>query len=274
LSFFDAAILGLIQGLTEFLPVSSSGHLVLGGALLGLREPHILFDVALHFATLLAVLFYYRHDIADMARQLRAAVGDLKRGAAVVTTLRARPGAWLFVMLVVGSVPTALVALAFKHRLEALFAEPRAVAYAMLGTAAILLATALVRKPQRTTSEMTMTDALVVGLVQGIAIIPGLSRSGSTISAGIILGLKGEVAARYSFLLSVPAILGAVALKIHDAGGLSGIEPAAFGVGMVVALVMGLVTLMLFVPLVARGRLYYFAPYLILVGGVALYFLP
>jgi undecaprenyl-diphosphatase len=263
-----------VQGVTEFLPVSSSGHLVLGGALLGLKEPHILFDVALHAATLVAVLIYYRENVAEILRHSLAATRDLGRGASVLSVIKARPGAWLMVLLVVGSAPTALVGLAFKHKLEALFANPRAVACAMLGTAAILLATRFVRSAGRNLSEMSTVDALVIGLVQGIAIIPGLSRSGSTIGSGVILGLKGELAARYSFLLCVPAILGAVVLKLHDAEGLAGVDLPVFGVGCLVAFLSGFAALKLFIPLVRGGHLHWFAPYLVLVGGLALFLLP
>ena len=263
-----------MQGLTEFLPVSSSGHLVLGGALLGLREPHVLFDVALYAATLIVVLIYYRDSVNDILHQSWDAIRDLKRGASPSATIKARPGAWLLVLLTVGSIPTVLVRLAFGRRIEALFASPRAVAWAMLGTAIILLATRSVRLPGRGVSEMSCADALVVGLVQGIAIIPGLSRSGSTIGTGVILGIDRELAARYSFLLSVPAILGAVILKIHDAPSLADVDVAAIGAGCLVAFVAGLATLKLFIPIVRSGRLHLFAPYLILVAGVALYLLP
>lgn len=252
-----------MQGLTEFLPVSSSGHLVLGAYWLGLREPQLLFDVIVHTATLVAVGVFYRRSLVDMARA----------GVGVITgsrEARTSPHARLLAAVVVGSVPTAIIGLLFRHPLEALFGAPRVVAAMLLVTAVLLLITRLVRRAGPG-HPVRWWEALVIGVVQGFAIIPGISRSGSTIAAALLLGVEREEAARYSFVLSMPAIAGALLLHLREPGVLAQAQVGPLLVGFLAAAGVGLVALRLLVPMVQRGHLHYFAPYLLVLGGLGLW---
>ena len=263
----EAAILGIIQGLTEFLPVSSSGHLVLGGVLLSLTEPHILFDVIVHAATLVATLAFYRDTVQGIFRevgQLGTGIFDLEHWK---NGFQAYPEVRLLLLIVVGSVPTACIGLMFKDELEALFGEPRFAAWMLLVTAGLLSLTVIQRGSSRAIDKMTLRDAISIGLIQGMAVIPGISRSGSTIACAMLLGLDRQLAARYSFLLSVPAILGAVLLKTKDAVEAGGhVDYVSLLIGFFSAAIVGLLALRFFIPIVKQGRLHYFVVYLIPVG--------
>ncbi|MBI3178513.1 MAG: undecaprenyl-diphosphate phosphatase [Deltaproteobacteria bacterium] len=265
MSLHDAVILGIVQGLTEFLPVSSSGHLVLGGHLLGLKEPHLLFEIVLHVATLIATLLFYRASLVEMARDSVRALGAWRRGS-LQAALAAHPAARLVALIAVGSLPTAAVGLTFRRSLEAMFASPALVAAMLLVTAALLLSTRWAPAAGRGVAGMRWRDALLIGLAQGIAIAPGISRSGATIGCALLLGLDRELAARYSFLLAVPAILGALVLKLAGAGPSAPVDLAAFASGFVAALLVGMLALAALIPVVRRGKLSYFAAYLVPVG--------
>lgn len=265
-----AAILGIVQGLTEYLPVSSSGHLVLGRELLGVEEPDLFFDIMVHVATLLVTVIFYRRAIGEMARETAADVRERIGGAT-----GDRPLARLSWFILLGTIPTGLIGVVFKDTLESLFDAPRAACAMLLVTAAVLVGTRFTPPTGRDDREMTWKDALVIGTVQGLAIVPGISRSGSTIAAALFLGLDRELAARFSFLLSVPAILGALVLKLKDVGetGLA-VDGGAAAVGFVAALVTGFAALVALLPLVRRGRLHWFAFYLVPTGLAGLMLLP
>lgn len=268
IDWFEALILGVVQGATEYLPVSSSGHLVIFQHLFGLDEPALLFDIVLHVATLLAVLWYYRRDIADLIRQSLAAVRALSQGESWANVQTAFPGFRLAWLIVLGTVPTALIGVTLQDTFEALFGSLKTVGFMLGVTGFILLMTRFGSKGERGIGEMKASDALIIGLVQGLAITPGISRSGSTIAVALLLGIKKETAARYSFLLSVPSIVGALILKLGDAG--EGVSLGATVVGFVAALVTGYFCLALLVQLVKRGKLAWFAPYCFVAGLFAL----
>lgn len=253
-----AAILGLVQGLTEFLPVSSSGHLVLAQKLLGLQEPELLFDVAVHVGTLFAVLLVFRADIRAMLRGLWARDEE------------ARKGRRLLLLVAAGSVPTAIIGLLFKDYFEALFASILAVGCALLITGFLLMATRLASRAGRGLEQTGWARAFAVGIAQGLAITPGISRSGATISAGLLLGLERELAARFSFVLSVPAILGALALQIRHLDAQAQVPLAPLLVGAAVAAASGYAALKLLLKLVKGGRLHWFAFYCWALGLLAL----
>jgi undecaprenyl-diphosphatase len=185
----QALMLGVIQGLTEFLPVSSSGHLVLGQRLLGLTEPHLLFDVAVHVGTLLAVVVVFADDLRLMAMGL------------VPGRDRDPGGRRLVILVAVGMVPAAIAGLLFRDAFEALYASTLAVGVALLLTGSMLMLTFLIPNGARNLERGGVPTAFVVGVAQAIAIIPGISRSGATISVGLALGLGRGSAARLSFLL-------------------------------------------------------------------------
>ncbi len=242
-----AVLLGLLQGLTEFLPVSSSGHLVLLQQFFPVQGDALLFDLVLHVGTLLPVLYFYRDRVAVLLTDPIHGSGPFWKREGVRT--------WL--LLAAASLPTALIGLSLEDYFETLFSNPGALTFTFAITATVLLATRFAPAPHR---PLTLPIALVLGTVQGMAITPGISRSGSTIAAALFLGVEREEAARFSFLMSVPAIAGAVLKKSLDAD-LSGVDPTAVGVGFTSALVSGYLALVLLVALVKRGNLHWFAPW-------------
>lgn len=253
-----AVLLGIIQGLTEFLPVSSSGHLVLFQSFLPVTGDHIAFDLALHIGTLLPVFVFYRRDLLGVARDAVSGSEPPWQRKGV------RLGAWV----VLGSVPTAIIGLAFEDVFEQLFASPAPVAVAFAITGCVLFATRWARRGSTTELEMQWWQALLIGLAQGIAITPGISRSGSTIAAALFLGMDREYAARFSFLLSIPAIGGAFLLKARDLD-LAGPALGPIVVGFVAAALSGYLALVLLVRLVRTGDFSRFSYYLWAIAIVA-----
>lgn len=250
----DAAILGLLQGVTEFLPVSSSGHLVLGQALLGIRTGDITFEVIVHFGTLLAVI-----------TALRERVWALARGC-----LEGESGAWWMVwMLGIGTVPASAAGVFFEDAVEAAFSDPRAACGWLMVTGAVLWST---RFKSDGREQVGRWDAVWVGIAQAFAVLPGVSRSGMTISAGMWRGVTGREAAAFSFLLSVPIILGGTALKVGEMVA----NPPAWNtvlpllVGAVVAYMSGVAAIRWLLALLKGGRLHPFAYYCWAVGLLGL----
>ncbi|MEE2751638.1 MAG: undecaprenyl-diphosphate phosphatase [Myxococcota bacterium] len=238
----EAIILGIVQGLTEFLPVSSSGHLVMYQQFLPPPETGLLFDLVLHLGTLLPILWLYR---ADLKRMLAAPLQE--RGP-----LSERPGTRLMLLIGLGSVPTAIIGLVFQDFFESLFSTPATLAVTFAITGLLLHATRWA--PQGTLDEKSAGwgIALAIGTIQGLAIAPGISRSGSTIALALFLGLNREYAARFSFLLSIPAICGAFVLKASDVNwAQTNLEPLL--VGGLAAAVSGYVALTWLLKLVQTG---------------------
>ena len=269
MSTLQAIILGIVQGLTEFLPVSSSGHLVLGQHLFGLKEPDLLFDVIVHVGTLAAVLIVFRRDIRELTSEAIRLPRILTNGGKIKEAWRNRPQFKLLVLIILGSIPTGLMGVFFKDFFETLFASILAVGCALLFTGTILFLTGRIRGSNRRLGEFRPGTALIVGIAQGLAITPGVSRSGLTISTGMFCGLNKELSARYSFLLSIPAILGALILQLKDA------SPGSFhltnlGVGFCAALVAGLGALTFLLRIVRRGGLHYFSYYCWMLGLITI----
>ena len=262
--FVKLATLAVVQGLTEFLPVSSSGHLVLSQAALGFDEPAIAIDVALHLGTLTAVLWIYRAALVRV-------VVELFRGA---------PREAL--QLVVASVPAAVVGLTLKDSYEAAFHDPRMAGIGLLGTALLLSLGEWARRRRAAPEELPDSapdgeppllwkHALLIGLAQGLAVWPGVSRSGSTIAMGLWCGLPAARAARFSFLLSIPAIGGASILLLPGAfssGAPGGTGALLAGVG--IGAVVGGLALKLLLSFLGRGAFGYFALYCAVLGALAL----
>lgn len=267
--------LAALQGLTEFLPVSSSGHLRLLSEVFGVDEPQTLFDILLHVGTLVAVVVVYR---AVFGRMLRAVVGVALRPSTARAAFAADADLRLFVYATLGTIPTGLIAIAFGDHLEAFSADIGVVGAALVVNGFILLALraltigrwrASAERPRRGLAELRLSDALVIGVAQGFGIIRGISRSGSTITAGLATGLDQSAAATFSFVLSVPAILGALVLKLDvDALGEGGLAPAL--VGAVVAAVVGTVALLALLRLLRGGHLHHFAWYCFALGAAAI----
>lgn len=267
----QAALLGAIQGLTEFLPISSSGHLVLFQKLFGLHEAQLFFDVCLHIGTLIAVVAFFHREIQSL---LASMVRFLSLGLKRRLTFRRinEDGAMKLAMLIiVGSVPTAVIGLFLKGHADRIFASVFLVGWMLLVTGLLLWATRRLRGEGRGIPEFTISMALLIGFVQGVAILPGISRSGSTIAVALFLGLNRPTAARYSFLLSIPAILGALLLSLRDLSGAAAFTPPVL-IGAATACVVGYLALALLVYIVNRGRMHLFAPYCWLAGLTALFF--
>jgi undecaprenyl-diphosphatase len=248
----EAIVLGLTQGAAEFLPISSSGHLVIVPALFGWDHPPVAFDVLLHLGTLVAVVAYFRADLWRMVR------GFFSRDPALETERRL---AWL---IIIGTIPTGVIGLVFDDLFESLFGAVLYVGVFLLVTAALLtLAEWLSRQRSHDPSEMRWWQAALVGVAQGAAIAPGISRSGATMAAGLAIGLDREQAARFSFLLSVPSILLAGTWAARELLG-GGVVMPAVGVsalGFLAATVSGYAAIAGLLAYLRRRPLYPFAAY-------------
>mgnify|MGYP001286866436 CR=1 FL=1 len=263
MDLLPAAILGLVQALTEFLPVSSSGHLVLSKILLGLETEHgAAFEVAVHFGTLLSVLVVFRREVGGLIKSAWAALTQLTR---IKERWDEDEELRLLGAIFLGCIPAGVVGLTFKDQLEAAFDSPMVVCIALIGTGFVLLAT--VRAPQGERG-VSLGAAAVIGVAQAVAIIPGVSRSGSTIAAAMFLGVERERAARYSFLLSLPVIAGATLLKAREL--LETQIPSdtwwALGVGAAVSFIAGIGALLVLMSVVRRGGFAHFGWYCLLIG--------
>ena len=257
-----SAVLGFVQGVAEFLPISSSGHLTLFQHFFGMPEPDQLFNVLLHFATLLAVCVVYWRDILEMIGEFFRFFGELfSRRSYRGNPPEARR---MVLLLIVGTLPLFAVLL-INDQVEALGNNPIFVSCALLVTGCILFLSDRMAKGRKTTRNATLTDVLLVGVAQGFATVPGLSRSGCTISAGMALGFDRKFAVRYSFLLSLPAVLGATLLKVLDVLELEGGVPEesipVYVLGMAVAAVVGYFSIKLVNLLAAKGKFGAFAYY-------------
>ena len=262
MTYFMSAILGFVQGVAEFLPISSSGHLTLFQHFFGMEEPDQLFNVLLHFATLLAVCVVYWQDIWEMIVEFFRFFG----GVFSHSTYRGRPpeARRMVLLILVGTLPLFLV-LPIKDQVEAFGSNPLFVCGALLVTGCILFLSDQMARGHKTARNATLLDVLLVGLAQGVATIPGLSRSGCTISAGMVRGFDRKFAVRYSFLMSLPAVLGATLLEVLDVlkaeGGFPAENIPKYLLGMVVAAVVGYFSIQLVKLLASRGRFGAFAFY-------------
>ncbi len=250
MSELQALFLGLVQGLTEFLPVSSSGHLVMASTLLGIEDEGILFEVAVHVATLLAIVFFYRTRIAML-------VGGALRG---------EPDAWRYgAKLAIGTLPAVVLVLVAGRLLESMFEAPAVAGASLLVTGAFLWTTRTTL-PQARGPEPGWGAALLIGCAQAVALVPGISRSGATVTAALALGVAPLAAAEFSFLLGVVAIAGAALRMIPDMAAVSPVELVPLGIASAAALVSGLLALWLFVMLLRKQTFHRFAYYLWPVG--------
>lgn len=259
MTVIQALILGAVQGLTEFLPVSSSGHLVIFQHLLGLENTPLAFDVLVHMGTLLAVFVAFWDDIAALLK---------------------KPWSKLTFLIVVGCIPAAAVGILLEPIFEETFKSLLVVGLGLLITGAVLMVSekwALAKPGLKEIEETSYWDVLFVGLLQAIAIVPGISRSGSTISAGLLAGMERPFAARFSFLLSIPVILGAGLMELKDlgTGALEAISSAAIMAGLLSAALFGYIAIKVVLRLVNQGRLSVFSWYVWALGllTLGLYFL-
>lgn len=263
---YQAIVLGIVQGLTEFLPISSSGHLVLFQQLFGLEEPALFFDISVHVGTLAAViLFFYKDILSILISAKRTTVLLAKKQVTVADAIK-DPDIRLMLFIVIGSVPTAIIGLFLNQIAERLFSSVFIVGITLILTGGVLALTFWLKEDGA--GRFTGGKAFVIGIVQGLAVMPGISRSGSTIVTGLFLGLSRETAARFSFLLSIPAIVGAEILSLKDASAAS-LDVVTI-LGTITAAVVGYLSLKMLIYIVGKGRLYIFAPYCWLIGLTSL----
>ena len=270
MDLFQATILGIIQGLTEFLPVSSSGHLVMFQHLFGLKEPELFFDISVHVGTLAAIVIFFRKEIISIIVSLTHFIARLFNKKKSFPSIYEDTDVKLAFLIVVGSVPTGILGILFHRIADQLFSSVVVVGFMLLVTGLLLWCTRRIKKSDKGIAGFSAKDALIIGFVQGMAIIPGISRSGSTIAVGLFLGLERETAARYSFLLSIPAILGAAALSLINLSSYTILSYKAAISGAVIAAIIGYCALKLLVYMVKQGRIHIFAPYCMIIGVLAL----
>ncbi len=264
MTLVQALILGTVQGLTEFLPVSSSAHLVFVPAMMGVT-PGVAFDAFLHLGTLTAVAGYFRRDIWAVIKAFFRSLADIPRGG-FARGLRQDLMKRLAWLLIIGTVPAAVLGYIFRKFFEDLFSSVTTTALLLVGTGVMLIAAELVKRRDKTLQDMTPRHGLIIGLAQAAAIAPGISRSGATISAGLFLGLERPLAARFSFLLSIPAILGATVLQLK--GITAGFQGGAgiFAAGFLAAAVCGWLAIRIFLRIIQGKALLGFGVYCILAG--------
>jgi len=271
LSLLSSILLGLVQGIAEFLPISSSGHLAIAEHLLnvsGATEIPDFFDVLLHLGTLVAVFVAYWSDIRDMIQELICGARDLARRS---TPDPIPPARRLILLIIVGTLPLFLI-LPVKDLVEGLSDNMYFVAGALLVTGCLLFASDRVRHGRKTERSATLIDVLIVGVAQAIATCPGISRSGTTITAGCFVGFERKFAVRFSFLLSIPAILGANILSLKDAveAGIDWPSVPVYLVGVAVSAVVGYACIRLLKMIAAKGRFGWFAYYCWFAGAATL----
>lgn len=267
MSLTQAIFLGFIQGLTEFLPISSSGHLVIFQNLFGLKEANLFFDVAVHFGTLLAILVVLWQEVLSLSKGfLCFLIYTLKKAN---ISKQDRTMARLAGLIVVGLIPTGLIGFFMRDIVKLLFSSILAVGIMLLITGTILWITRMAGEGDKDTDTVSVLDAIIIGFVQGLAIAPGISRSGATISLGLFRKLKKSVAVRFSFLLSIPAILGAMVLEWENPLLQEG-ELLNMIAGTLTAAVVGYVCLRILIRMVQKGHLHFFSPYCWAVGSVTI----
>jgi len=260
MSVLTAIVLGVIQGLTEFLPVSSSGHLVLAQSLIkDFQQPGMLFDTLLHGATLGAVFVYFRRRILEL---IITPLGLVSNDYKIVYFENKR----FWWGIIVASIPTGIIGLFLESRVEGIFSTPAFVGYFLILTSLLLL----ISDRFRGNGEVTGFSAFIIGIVQGLSVIPGISRAGSTTAAGLFLGIKREEMAEFTFLMSVPAIIGAIILQSKHLSAIPAGQMMAYISGMIAAFISGIFAIGFMVYFIKRANLKGFALYCLIAGITAI----
>jgi len=255
MDIFQSIFLGIIQGITEFLPVSSSGHLVVFQKIFGFVEPPIFFDTLIHFATLIAVVFYLRKELL-----------------ALLKSIKEKESQKIIGLIVLGTIPVVIVGFLIKDEISHIFNSFNLLGFSFLITSLILFSTMFFKNCVKDIKNLNWLDSLFIGVFQALAILPGISRSGSTISATLFRGAKREDAFRFSFLLAIPAITGAMVLQIIQIDQ-SFINNGFFAnlAGFLSAMVFGLISLKILEKITVKGKLHYFAVYCLVLGLIILF---
>jgi undecaprenyl-diphosphatase len=267
ITIIQAIILGIVQGLTEFLPVSSSAHLVFATDVLGLQQ-NVAFDTLLHLGTLLAVVGYFWKDLVVIISSFFSSLLDIFRGR-FKEGLEEKPFKKLSWLLLVGTIPAGIMGILFKSEFEALFNSILYVGIFLIITGLLLWGAERVKPGHKDVKDISFKNALIIGVAQGIAIAPGISRSGATIAAGLFSGLNRELAARFSFLLSIPAILGAALVQSKDITSFDA-NTAVLIAGFVSAAIFGYLAIKLLLKIIKERSLMIFAYYCWIVGAAVI----
>lgn len=269
LDILSAIILGAVQGISEFLPISSSGHLVLVPTLLGI-ETGLAFDTILHIGTLVAIFTFFWKDIINLIKGFILSIIDLTEGVDIfkreLHRVPEKRFAWL---IIVGTIPTGIMGILLKDAIETIFRGTLFVGIFLLVTAAVLYYSERHSSGQITQKDMSFKQALIVGICQGLAVFPGISRSGSTIASGLCLGLNREYAARYSFLLSIPAVIGAGLIQIKDIATLDA-SASVLLAGFISSVIFGYLSIKLLMKMIKGWSLDIFAYYCTIIGIITI----
>jgi len=251
MNLIQAILLGIIQGATEFLPISSSGHLVLFQKILGVEEPTLTFDIVVHLGTLVAVFAVFWKDIISLLR---------------------RPFQRLTLLLIAGTIPTGIIGIVFKDYFEELFASGRTLGFEFIVTGLVLFFAENLSRGYKDVEETSLLDAAFVGLMQGAAILPAISRSGLTISGALFRNMDRDFAARFSFLLSIPAILGAAVFDMKDVleVGLENLDSISLGAGFIFAAIFGYISIKYMIGMLKKGKMRVFSYYVFILGTLVL----
>ncbi len=266
LTLNESLFLGVVQGFTEFLPISSSGHLVVAQALLGINKTGISFEIFVHFGTLMSIIVMFRNEIGDMISSFLKVMRNPKNMAAIY---RADRQFHFLMMIFLATLPAGIIGILFKDSFEMLFGEPGYVGYAFIFTGIILFSTKFA--PNRS-AQIGISNAFTIGIAQAFAIIPGISRAGSTIGIGMLRGVSGEEAARFSFLLAIPAIAGATLLQVVDIMeyGMQDLNLFIAVAGVLSSFLTGILAIWLLMGILKRGKLHYFSWYCVTLGIVTI----
>lgn len=255
MDIMNAIILGMIQGLTEFLPISSSAHLVIAEKLLGFDGDGIFFEILLHCATLLSVLIYFRKKIKLLCLSALGIISNNYR-------IQYYDNKEIIWGIVIGTVPTALIGFYFNDYIDTIFNNVTLVGYSLIVTSMVLL----ISDYSRPRGKVSSLKAFIIGVSQGLSVIPGISRSGITISTSIMLNIKREEAAEFSFLLSIPSIIGALILKYKEVEFISMSTLKYYIISAFIAFFVGLLSIYIVVSIVKYAKFKYFALYCLIIG--------
>lgn len=255
MDWFQVIILSVVQGLTEFLPISSSGHLVVAQTLLGFTEPPVVLDVMLHVGTLFAVLFYFRQELVNLF------FGLLKKE---------KESSLILVLVVIATIPAIIIGGLFESQINQTFGSLKINGWFFLLTALLLFATYFMKNKNKQFNQLNWKDALVIGLFQALAILPAVSRSGATIAAGLWRGASRETAFRFSFYLFIPAILGALTLQLPELAKSSNSDLNQYLLGMFLAGLFGYFSLVILESVLKSSKFYLFGFYCLVLGVIIL----
>lgn len=268
MDIIQAIIIGLVQGLTEFLPVSSSAHLIFAQQFLGVTEPSLAFDVLLHLGTLVAVVGYFFKDIMRMIIAFFKSLTDIVKGR-FKSEIKRDPYKKLAWFTILATIPVGIAGIVFDDLVESLFTGITLPAFFLLITGCLLFASQRMNTGKINIDEINWKEALILGCGQACALLPGLSRSGTTIATGLLLDLDKEFAAKFSFILSIPAILGATVIQLKDVS-ITNVELTAWIAGFAIAAISGYLAIKFLLKLIKERSLDVFAYYCWIIGIIIL----